>query len=238
MVGVFLFQEGRHGVVLGRREHDLCAQQYPREQGTQQGDDQADADQYCTPVTDHMLKHGRHRRVLQFCQFRLSHDAQRQHVHQYQQQQHGDKADHGGPTHVRTFFGTGREDACAFDTDEHPNGDQHHVAHLIHHAAQVRVFYAPDVTGKDVQFEREEGNQDKQNQRYDLGNGGYQVDERCFLDPAQYQEMHGPEQDRGADDGGGGIAFAEDREEVTQGAEQQHEVADVTQPGADPVAPG
>jgi len=50
--------------------------------------------------------------------------------------------------------------------------------------------------------------------------------------------MHGPEQDRGADDGRRGVAFAEDREEVTQGAEQQDEVADVTQPGTDPVPPG
>ncbi|MNE46071.1 hypothetical protein D3C80_1403910 [compost metagenome] len=50
--------------------------------------------------------------------------------------------------------------------------------------------------------------------------------------------MHGPEYDRGADDGRQRVALAEDREEVAQGAEQQHEVTDVAQPGTDPVAPG
>ncbi|MNP11597.1 hypothetical protein D3C76_1037920 [compost metagenome] len=50
--------------------------------------------------------------------------------------------------------------------------------------------------------------------------------------------MHGPEQHRGANDRCRGVALAKDREEVAEGAEQQHEVADVAEPGADPVAPG
>ncbi|MNQ56947.1 hypothetical protein D3C85_710870 [compost metagenome] len=50
--------------------------------------------------------------------------------------------------------------------------------------------------------------------------------------------MHGPEDDRGTDDGRQRVALAEDREEIAQSAEQQHEVADVAQPGTDPVAPG
>src|SRR3546814_4090640 len=37
---------------------------------------------------------------------------------------------------------------------------------------------------------------------------------------------------------GYGVALAKNREEVAQGAEQQHEVTDVAQPGADPVTPG
>ncbi|MNF77363.1 hypothetical protein D3C84_595050 [compost metagenome] len=225
-------------MVFGGGEHDLRTQQDPRQQCAKQGDDQADADQHRTPVTDHMLKHRRHRWVLQFGQFRLGHDAQRQHVHQHQEQQHGDEADHGGFTDVRTLFGTGGEDARAFDTDEHPDGDQHHVAHLVHHAAQVRVFQAPDVGGEDIQLEREHRDQDKQQQRYDLGDGGHQVDERRFLDPPQDEEMHGPQQHRGTDHSGYGIALPKNREEVAQGAEQQHEVTDVPQPGTDPVAPG
>ncbi|MND78534.1 hypothetical protein D3C80_702480 [compost metagenome] len=225
-------------MVFGGGEHDLGTQQHPGEQGTEQRDDQTDADQHCAPVTYHVLQHGSHRRVLQFGQFRLSHDAQRQHVDQNQEQQHGDEADDGGLTHVRTLFRPGREDARALDTDEHPDGDQHHVAHLVHHAAQVRVHGAPDVSGKDVQFECEQGDQDEQRQRHDLGHGSDQVDERRFLDPAQDQKVYGPEQHRSADDGGRGIALAKDREEVAQGTEEQDEVADVAQPGTDPVAPG
>ncbi|MNL21418.1 hypothetical protein D3C87_1427060 [compost metagenome] len=205
MVGVFLAQKRRHGVVLGGGEHDLRAQQHPRQQRPQQRDDQTDTDQHRTPVTDHVLQHGGHRRVLQFGQFRLGHDPQRQHVHQDQKQQHGDKADHGGFTHVAAFFRPGRKDARAFDADEHPHGDQHHLAHLVHHAAQVRVLQAPDVGGEDVQFEGEQRNQHEQQQRHDLGDGGHQVDERSFLDSSQYEEMYGPEQHRGTDHGGRGI---------------------------------
>ncbi|MNQ56946.1 hypothetical protein D3C85_710860 [compost metagenome] len=131
-----------------------------------------------------MLKHGGHRRVLQFGQFRLGHDAQRQYVHQHQEQQHGDEADHGGFTDVRTLFGTGGEDARALDTDEHPDGDQHHVAHLVHHAAELNVLRAPDVSGKDVQLEGEQADEDEQEQRHHLGDSGDQVDEGSFLDAA------------------------------------------------------
>ncbi len=238
LVGVLLAEELRHGVVLGGGEHDLGAQQDPGEQGTEQGDQQTDADQHRAPVTDHMLQHQRHRRVLQLGQFRLGHHAHGQDVHQHQQQQDGNEADHGGLADVRAFFRTGGEDAGALDADEHPHGDQHHVAHLVHHAAQVRVALAPDVCGEDVQLEGEQADQDEQEQRDDLRHRGDGVDERRFLDPAQHQEVQGPQQDRRADDGGDGVALAEDREEVAQGAEQQKEVADVAEPGADPVTPG
>ena len=184
-----------------------------------------------------MLKHGSHGRVLQFGQFWLSHDAQRQHVHQHQKQQHGDETDHGGFTHVGAFFSAGRENACALDADEHPHSDQHHVAYLVHHAAQIRVFQAPDVGGEDVQFEGEDGDQHKQHQRHDFGDGGHEVDEGRFLDPAKYQEMHRPQQNRSTNDRSNRVAFTENREEITQGAEQQNEVPDVAQPGTDPVAP-
>ncbi|MNS25267.1 hypothetical protein D3C72_571590 [compost metagenome] len=189
-------------------------------------------------MTDHVLQHGGHRRVLQLGQFRLGQDAQRQYVHQHQNEQHGDKADHRGFTHITAFFRTGRENARAFDADEHPHGDQHHVAHLVHHAAQVRVFQAPDVGGEDVQFEGEHGNQDEQHQRHNLRHGGHQVDERGFLDAAQHQQVNGPKQHRCTNHRRHRVAFTENREEVTQGAEQQHEIADVAQPGADPVTPG
>ncbi|MNF61345.1 hypothetical protein D3C84_429880 [compost metagenome] len=207
MVGVFLAQKRRHGVVLGGGEHDLRAQQHPRQQRPQQRDDQTNADQHRAPVTDHVFQHGGHGRILQFGQFRLGHDPQRQHVDQDQKQQHGDKADHGGLTHVAAFFRPGRKDARAFDADEHPHGDQHHFAHLVHHAAQVRVLQAPDVGGKDVQLEGEQRDQHEQQQRHDLGDGGHQVDERGFLYSSQYEEMYGPEQHRGADHGSRGIAL-------------------------------
>ncbi|MNF74793.1 hypothetical protein D3C84_568350 [compost metagenome] len=49
--------------------------------------------------------------------------------------------------------------------------------------------------------------------------------------------MYGPQQDRGATDGDGRVALAKHRKEVPESAEQQNEVTDVAQPGADPVPP-
>ena len=50
--------------------------------------------------------------------------------------------------------------------------------------------------------------------------------------------MHRPQQQRGTADGDRRIAFTEYRKVEAQGAEQQYEIADIAQPGADPVAPG
>ncbi|MNZ78581.1 hypothetical protein D3C78_971610 [compost metagenome] len=50
--------------------------------------------------------------------------------------------------------------------------------------------------------------------------------------------MHGPQQQRSAGNGDRRVALAEHRKIKAQGAEQQHEVANVAQPGTDPVAPG
>ncbi len=161
-------------------------------------------------MTDYMFQHRGHGRVLQFGQFRLGHDPERQHVHQHQEQQHGDETDDGGFTNVAAFFfRAGREDARAFDADEHPHGDQHHLAHLVHHAAQVRVFFTPQMSAvKMSSLNAKNRDQDKQQQRYDFGDGGHQVNERCFLDSAQYQEMHTPEQHRRTDHGSDSISLA------------------------------
>ncbi|MCY1177065.1 hypothetical protein D9M73_173590 [compost metagenome] len=50
--------------------------------------------------------------------------------------------------------------------------------------------------------------------------------------------MYAPQQHRGADHGSGGIPLPKYRKEVAEGAEQKYEVADVAQPGTDPVPPG
>ncbi|MNZ94040.1 hypothetical protein D3C78_1131380 [compost metagenome] len=112
------------------------------------------------------------------------------------------------------------------------------MPNLIHHAAEFRVVAPPDVGGEDIRLERHGGDHDEHDQRHDLGHGGHLIDECRLLDPAHHHKMHGPEQHRSAGDGDRRVAFAKHRYEITEGAEQQHEVADVAQPGADPVAPG
>ncbi|MNU78501.1 hypothetical protein D3C71_680920 [compost metagenome] len=49
--------------------------------------------------------------------------------------------------------------------------------------------------------------------------------------------MNGPKQHGRTDHRRHRVAFPENRKEVTQGAEQQYEIADVAQPRADPVTP-
>ena len=186
-----------------------------------------------------MLQHAGHRGVLQASQLGLGEDALGQQVNQHQQQQHADKAEYRGLAHIGAFFGAGREDARTFNADKHPNGDQHHVAHLVHHAAQLAVALAPEVAGKHIQLEGDHGDDDEQGQRYHLGDGGYGVNKGRFLDPAQDQKVQQPQQYRRADDGYQSVAFtkASIREDVTKGGEQQDHVADVADPCADPVAP-
>ena len=185
-----------------------------------------------------MLEHASHGRVLQFGQFRLGHDAQRQHVHQHQQCQHPQKTDDRGFAHVRAFFGAPRINTGAFNADKHEHCHQHHVAHLVHHAAQAGGFGAPEVQGEDVGFKRDAGQHDKHYDRDDFRHGGDLVDKRRFLDAAQHQKVHTPQQQRGAANGDGRVALTEDRYEIPQRTEQQHKVADVAHPRADPVAPG
>ena len=185
----------------------------------------------------HVLQNSGQRRVLQRRQFRLAHDPERQHVHQYQQRQDTEEADHRRPPDIRTFLCPGRIDAGAFNADEHEHRHQHHVAHLVHHAAEVRIALAPNVASKDFGLERHRSNHDEHDQRDDLGHGGQLVDERRFLDPAHHQKVHRPQQHRGAADGDRCIALAKYRKKITEGAEQQHEIANVAQPGTDPVSP-
>ncbi|MNN33175.1 hypothetical protein D3C81_1469210 [compost metagenome] len=49
--------------------------------------------------------------------------------------------------------------------------------------------------------------------------------------------MHGPQQHRRAANSDWRVALTEHRKEITEGAEQQDEITDVAQPGADPVPP-
>ncbi|VVO42694.1 hypothetical protein PS708_06031 [Pseudomonas fluorescens] len=223
---------------MGRGVEDFRAQQCPGQQGAEQRYRQADADRHRAPGADDVFQHTCQRRVLQLCELRLAHDAQRQHIHQHQQRQHAQKADHRGATHVRALLGPRRIDTGALDTDKHKHGDQHHVAHLVHHIAHIRVAHAPDITGEDLGLEGHAGNHDKHQQRHDLGHGGDLIDKRGLLDPTQHQEMHGPQQQGRAADGHRRVALTEYRKKITEGAEQQHEVTHVAQPGTDPVTPG
>lgn len=93
------------------------------------------------------------------------------------------------------FFCVGGEDVCVFDVDEYLDGDQYYVVYLVYYVVQVWVVFVLDVGGEDVQFEGEQVDQDEQEQWDDFGYGGDGVDECCFFDFVQYQEMQGLEQD-------------------------------------------
>ncbi len=223
---------------MGRGVKNFCAQQRPRQQSPHQRHRQADADRHRAPRTDDVFQHTCQGWVLQLRQFRLAHDPQRQHIDQHQQRQHPKEPDHRGAADIRALLGPRRIHAGALNADEYEHGDQHHVAHLIDHAAELRVAQAPDIAGEDIGLECHDRNHDKHQQRHDFRHGGDLVDERCLLDAAQHQKMHGPQQQRGAADGDRRIALAKHREKIAEGAEQQHKVTDVAHPRADPVAPG
>ncbi|MOA02916.1 hypothetical protein D3C78_1223930 [compost metagenome] len=57
VVGIFLGQETRHGLIAGGGKEDLGAEQGPGQQGTEQRNRQADADQQSAPGADDMFQH-------------------------------------------------------------------------------------------------------------------------------------------------------------------------------------
>src|SRR5262249_30214769 len=70
-----------------------------------------------------------------------------------------------------------------------------------------------------------------------MGSVVRQVHECGFLDAPQYKDMHAPQQYRRTDDCNWRVPFTEYGEEVAEGTEQQYEIADISQPGADPITP-
>ena len=81
------------------------------------------------------------------------------------------------------------------------NGDQHRGAHLACDVADGRLLAAPEVQREDVGLEAGDGDDDRD--RYDLDEGRDGVERRRFLDAAQDQHVHAPQQGRRRDDGRG-----------------------------------
>ena len=102
--------------------------------------------------------------------------------------------------------------------------------------AEGWLLAAPEIQGEDVGPEAGDGDDDEDRDRHDLGEGGDGVEGRCFLDAAQDQDVHAPQQGRRRGDGDRRGAVAEDREELTERGLDQDKAGDVGQAATDPVA--
>ena len=64
-------------------------------------------------------------------------------------------------------------DAGTFDAEEHEDGDQHRAPDLLE---QRSVIVAAEVVGKNLRVESEQGEEDEDQDRNDLGDGDDPVD--------------------------------------------------------------
>ncbi|MNE16949.1 hypothetical protein D3C80_1099110 [compost metagenome] len=139
--------------------------------------------------------------------------------------------------------GTGGDHHGPLDADEDPERHLHGGLDLIHHGTQLGVALPPDVQGEGLHVEGEQDGDAEDDEGHHLGDGGDYVHQGRYLDAAQHQGVHRPDEEGGEGDGDRGVAVAEDDvvrrvEEVAQGAEHHYGVGDVGQQLAEPVAPG
>ena len=167
---------------------------------------------------------------------------------------------------MAAFFGIAGIDAGTFNPQEDEYRYQHGAAHLaeqgfgfrgrddggggmtyiavivkmrkIPHTSQrgCGLWSAPKVECKHVTFEGKDQHNDKDQDRQDFGDSGNGVDSRSAFNPAQYQNVESPKNDRGKQHRGNSIAVAKNREEGPQGGFDQHKVRDVTNTGPGPEA--
>src|SRR5439155_16903541 len=104
--------------------------------------------------------------------------------------------------------------------------------------AEGRILATPEVHGKDIRLERSNRDDDEEPYRHDLGYGRYRIEGGRFLDAAQDHEMHAPQQDRRANDGGRRGAVAEDGKELAERRLDEDQTRDIGKARPDPIAGG
>ena len=197
-------------------------------------------------MAHHVLQHASHGGVGHGGDLCTRQHALRQqgdgHIHgQYQHD-----AEHRGAADVDAAAGMLGKHSCSFDAGEHPQRDQHGVAHLIHHAAggAIRLdVCAIPVGHEDGGIEEPCCQTDEQHQWKDLHDGGHQVHAGGLLDAGGNQGIYQPGHGGSTDEGNERVALAEDDcvrcvDESAGGLEGHHQVADDAHGRAQPVAPG
>ena len=123
--------------------------------------------------------------------------------------------------------GVTRVHARALDADEDEDGDQHGVANLAEHAFHVgHRMRRREVQLEQIRPERGDRDDDEDRERHDLGRRGDGVQRRGLPHAAQDQEVHPPQEHRGAEDGDRRGAVAEHREERAQRRFDQDQAGD------------
>jgi hypothetical protein len=168
----------------------------------------------------------------------LGQEAVGQHRDRHHQRRDADEAEDGRPADIGAGLREARIDAGALDADEHEHRDQHRVAHL-HQQRLVAFEQARGPVAREGRAaEREQHEDQRDQQRRDLGDGDDLVDRGGLLDAAQDHEVERPDADQRGRDGRDGVAAFVGRKELAERGADQHPVEHVAQHAADPVAEG
>lgn len=126
-------------------------------------------------------------------------------------------------------------DAGSFDADEDEGRDDHGVADLLGHGAQV---VGVEVGGEHAGVEGEQHDEDEGENRDDLEDGDDPVDDRRVTDAAGDQVVEQPDAERGDPDREQGVAVTEGGEEGADRRGHEDPVEGVPGAGAGPEADG
>ena len=197
--------KGRHDVVVScRHEQNLGSQHDPGQHSASHGNQHCNVDESSAPGTDSSRHRTTHGRIGEPSQLGLCHQAVGQDVDEYQQSQHGKESDNRSLSHIAGLLGTSGVHRSTFDTDEHPDRNQHHVGDLSHDRTEPGFFalgtnlhhVAPEVSRKEADLESHSSTDDKDNNRNDLNRGNNRVHKRSGTNTGQNQEVNQPQADQ------------------------------------------
>ena len=150
-----------------------------------------------------------------------------------------DEAENGRGTHVRALLGEAGINARAFDADEDEHRDEHRIAHLRDEGLFRHSDAAEEILRELRIVEEKDEDEDRHDQRNNLGDGDDRVDEGRLLDAPQDHEMERPDADQRHDNRCGVGAIPENFwKEPAERRGDEHPVEGVAEATAEPVAEG
>ena len=193
-------QEGRHGAVL--RPPNAPP---PRPAATttvvaEDGDDEADADEYPAPRPDEGFQDTGHRRRGELpCQVGSRHHAVGQHRHQTSRLSTPEEAQDRCLADILAVLGVARIDAGAFDADEQEDGDEHRLRTWCPRRDSSSPPQKLSANMRAVEPAMATATKSRIGTILAYGRNG--IEGRRLLDAAQDQEMDAPQQHGSGEDG-------------------------------------
>src|SRR5690606_13826746 len=121
------------------------------------------------------------------------------------------KTDQGRNTYMLALLGKAGIHTGPFYSQKHKDRNQHGHTHLFEQAGAVQPLRTPQIQTEQVQLKRKYQDDDKRENRNNLGHSNDGVDEGSLLHASQYHEMKQPYTDGRRNNGDDRIAVPKNR---------------------------